>query len=204
MAKAKKKTKKKVRSDKGGKHKPGAGRPPLELDPIKFRELCRIQCTLKEIAGVMETTEKTLIEWVKRTYGENFYSVYQKYSAGGKMSLRRAMFRNAIGSPSKEWTDSAGVKQNIQEIRPNATTQIWLSKQHVGMTDKHEVEVNVKPFIIEGPNGKTVAELGSQNVIEGEVIDAEAIEDAEKNYYDNDELAKEGEDHEHTETQSGK
>ena len=187
MAKKVKK-KQKTRKDKGGTHAPGAGRPLAEFDPNQFKKLCEIQCTMLEITGIFDTTEKTLIEWVKRTYGENFSSVYKKLSAGGKMSLRRSMFRNAIGSAGKEWTDERGVKQTVTEIKPSATSQIWLSKQHLGMSDKTELEITAKPYVIESPDGKDVITLGVEDVreIDGDTIDVEAIEDSESKYYEGD------------------
>lgn len=93
------------------------GRPLKEINQKTFENLCAIQCTLVEIAGVFDCCEDTIENWCKRTYKETFSEVYKKKSAMGKMSLRRNMFKQA---------------------EKNATMAIWLSKQHLGMTDKIE------------------------------------------------------------------
>lgn len=72
-----------------------AGRPQIEIDQKRFENLCGIQCTLEEIAGVFGCSSDTIERWCKRTYGLNFAEVYKKHSGVGKMSLRRAQFRLA-------------------------------------------------------------------------------------------------------------
>lgn len=85
-----------------------------------FESLCSIQCTELEICEILKISPDTLVRWCKNTYGENFAETYKKKSAEGKASLRRAMFKNAMNG--------------------NATMQIWLSRQHLGMKDNIEVE----------------------------------------------------------------
>lgn len=194
--------KKAKKKGKRGPAKGEGGRPPIELDETTFKELCKIQCTLVEIAAILKVSEPTLITWVKRTYNDTFLSVFKKFSSEGKMSLRRTMFRTAIGTPTRVDRDDKGKSVIIEGIKPNPTIQIWLSKQHLGMTDKNEIEVNVKPYVIEAPNGKEVMTLGSQNVIEGEIINPKDIEDAEQRHYDDEELTEEeGDKDESTEVQ---
>lgn len=94
-----------------------AGRPRKEIDQETFEKLCGIQCTLIEICGFFNCSEDTIRRYCRRTYQENFESVFKSKSATGKISLRRSMFRQAEN---------------------NATMAIWLSKQHLGMTDKIE------------------------------------------------------------------
>lgn len=96
-----------------------AGRPRKEIDKIQFEKLCSLQCTLNEIAGVMECSEDTIERWCNRVYDMNFADVYKKYSAAGKMSLRRAQFRLAEKS---------------------AVMAIFLGKNYLGQSDNVVVE----------------------------------------------------------------
>lgn len=94
------------------------GRPRKEIDPNIFEELCNIQCTLSEIAGVFRCSEDTIQNWCKSHYGEIFSVVYKKYSEDGKSSLRRYQMNLA---------------------KTNATMAIWLGKQYLGQKDRQEV-----------------------------------------------------------------
>ena len=93
------------------------GRPRKEIDKSLFEKLCGLQCTKEEIAGVVEVSEDTVERWCKRTYKATFSEVYKKFSAKGKMSLRRLQFKLAEKS---------------------ASMAIFLGKQYLGQTDKLE------------------------------------------------------------------
>lgn len=97
------------------------GRPPKEIDEKTFKNLCGIQCTKEELAGVFECDPTTLDAWCKRTFGETFPTVYKRYSQNGKVSLRRTQFRLAEKS---------------------ASMAIFLGKQYLGQTDKVEQVIN--------------------------------------------------------------
>lgn len=71
------------------------GRPKKEIDKKIFENLCGLQCTLEEIAGVFDCSVDTIERWCKREYRETFAEVYKKHSAKGKMSLRRIQFKLA-------------------------------------------------------------------------------------------------------------
>ena len=71
------------------------GRPQKEIDKKIFENLCGLQCTLEEIAGVFDCSVDTIERWCKREYRETFAEVYKKHSAKGKMSLRRTQFKLA-------------------------------------------------------------------------------------------------------------
>lgn len=79
-----------------------------------FEGLCRIQCTLEEIASWFKCSEDTIERWCKRTYKLTFAEVYKKYAASGKISLRRAQLKLA---------------------EKNATMAIWLGKQYLNQKD---------------------------------------------------------------------
>ena len=71
------------------------GRPRKEIDNKIFENLCGLQCTLEEIAGVFDCSVDTIERWCKREYGETFAETYKKHSAKGKTSLRRIQFKLA-------------------------------------------------------------------------------------------------------------
>ena len=96
-------------------------RPRKEIDPTTFEKLCGIQCTKDELCGFFDVTDKTLDAWAKRTYQASFSDVYKKYSANGKMSLRRMQFKIA---------------------EKNASMAIWLGKQYLGQREP-EAEIKV-------------------------------------------------------------
>ncbi|MCD8206700.1 MAG: hypothetical protein LUD72_02045 [Bacteroidales bacterium] len=89
-------------------------RPPIEIDNEDFEKLCGLQCTLSEIAGWFKCSEDTIERWCKRTYDKGFADAYKKFSAGGKISLRRNQFRLA---------------------EKNAAMAIFLGKQYLGQSD---------------------------------------------------------------------
>ena len=94
-----------------------AGRPKLTINQDLFEGLARILCTIDEICGILNISEATLKRWVKKTYGgQNYEHVHGRFAATGKMSLRRAMFKNAESG--------------------NAQIQVWLSKQFLGMREE--------------------------------------------------------------------
>lgn len=93
------------------------GRPRKELNQQEFEDLCYLHCTLEEIAGFFRVDRDTVSAWCKRTYGEGFSAVFEKYSQGGKISLRRALLRQAERNP---------------------IAAIFLAKNLLGMTDKFD------------------------------------------------------------------
>lgn len=95
------------------------GRPKKEINKKTFEELCAIQCTKEEIAGVLEVSEDTIDRWCKRTYKLTFSEVYKDFSARGKMSLRRSQFKLA---------------------QKSAAMAIFLGKQMLGQKDHIEYE----------------------------------------------------------------
>lgn len=105
------------------------GRPRIDIKRDIFEGLCRLQCTRDEIWGVLGVSEPTLLRWVKRTYGANtnFDTVRESLSQVGKMSLRRAMFKNAEEG--------------------NAQVQIFLAKNHLGMAEKVEIDHRIESEI---------------------------------------------------------
>ena len=89
-------------------------RPRKEIDQKQFENLCGLQCTLEEICGWFDVTDKTLDSWCKRTYNASFSEVFKQKRGNGKISLRRMQWRLA---------------------EKNATMAIWLGKQYLDQRD---------------------------------------------------------------------
>ena len=89
-------------------------RPRKEIDQKQFENLCGLQCTLEEICGGFDVTDKTLDSWCKRTYNASFSEVFKQKRGNGKISLRRMQWRLA---------------------EKNATMAIWLGKQYLDQRD---------------------------------------------------------------------
>ena len=94
------------------------GRPRIEIDKEQFKSLCGIQCTLAEIASFFKCSDDTIERWCKRELKITFAEAFKKYSASGKISLRRWQFKMA---------------------EHNVSMAIWLGKQWLGQTEKQEV-----------------------------------------------------------------
>lgn len=101
------------------------GRPKKEIDRNQFESLCSIQCTEKEICSVFGVTDKTLVNWIREEYGDeygpdiDFKDIFHIKSALGKISLRRWQFDQA---------------------KKNVTMAIWLGKNWLDQTDNVKVE----------------------------------------------------------------
>ena len=110
------------------------GRPEIEFNLEELEKLARLQCTQEEIASFFGCSIDTIQRRMKDD--EEFCGAYKKGVDEGKMSLRRAQFKAALGG--------------------NVTMQIWLGKQYLGQSDKQEVDSAVTfngPLVIER-NGK--------------------------------------------------
>lgn len=89
-------------------------RPRIKIDKTEFQKLCGLLCTLEEIASWFNCSEDTIENFCKREYSARFSDIYKKYSAVGKISLRRNQMR-------------------LSET--NASMAIFLGKQYLGQTD---------------------------------------------------------------------
>jgi hypothetical protein len=99
------------------------GRPEKPIDWKIFEDLCDIQCTHDELASLCKVARSTLYERAEKHYGEDFPTIYKRYSDGGKSSLRRTQFKIALR---------------------NAAMAIWLGKQYLGQKDHQEKEESPK------------------------------------------------------------
>lgn len=95
------------------------GRPEIEIDKQQFENLCRLQCTLIEIADFFDCSEDTIERWCKREYEKGFAEVFRQKRGKGKISLRRT-----------QW----------QLAETSVPMAIFLGKQYLGQKDKVEVD----------------------------------------------------------------
>ena len=91
------------------------GRPKVEIDLDQVEKLASIQCTIAEIASVLDIPASTLKS------REDFSSSYKKGLEQGKMSLRRIQYRHATRSPGMA---------------------IFLGKVYLGQSDKPKVDLS--------------------------------------------------------------
>jgi len=92
------------------------GRPKVDIDLEIVERLANIQCTIKEISGVLKIPEGTLKN------RDDFTTTYKRGIEGGKASLRRIQFKLAENG--------------------SAALAIWLGKQYLGQSEKVEVTNN--------------------------------------------------------------
>ncbi len=104
------------------------GRPVKVIDRAQFENLCALQCTKIEICSWFDVTDKTLDKWCKREYGATFSEVYAVKRGKGVISVRRALYQNAVQ-------------------KGNVKAQIFWLKNHGGMTDKITGEFSEKQTV---------------------------------------------------------
>ena len=86
-------------------------KPRKKIDPIEVRDLAAVGCTIEEIALQVKCNPATIYRRFARVIKEGRLRAY--------MSLRRKMFELAMNG--------------------NLGACIWLSKQWLGQSDRHEV-----------------------------------------------------------------
>ena len=71
-------------------------RPKIEIDLDQIKKLCQLHCTGEEIAGYFEVDYDTLIARIREGGYNNFSEFFSRFSAKGKISLRRKQFELAM------------------------------------------------------------------------------------------------------------
>ena len=107
------------------------GRPAREIDQRLFENACRLMCTEKELKFLLGVGSDHLYKWVRETYNnQTLGEVMDHFSAEGKMSVRRNLFRLS---------------------ERNAQACIFLAKNWLGMRESFEIENNtpIEPLKIE-------------------------------------------------------
>jgi hypothetical protein len=103
------------------------GRPLFDVNWDQVDELCAIQCTGEEIAGVIGCDYDTLATACKREKHTAFSDYFKQKASNGKMSLRRTQYTTAMEG--------------------NPTMLVWLGKNWLGQTDKMETAISSLPPI---------------------------------------------------------
>lgn len=98
--------------------KRGRGRPKKDIDLIELERLCRLNCTMPEVAAFFDIPLRTLED--RYTNDEKIRTTIQKGRELGKLSLRRKQIQ-------------------IMEQQNNATMAIWLGKNLLGQRDNLDV-----------------------------------------------------------------
>jgi hypothetical protein len=88
----------------------------LRFDPQQFVDLCKIQCTLTEIAHFFHITNEQLNEECKKSFGVPSDIAQKEFNSEGKISLRRSQFKNAVE-------------------KNNPILQIWLGKNYLNQCE---------------------------------------------------------------------
>lgn len=94
------------------------GRPKKEISEKQVYELAKIQCTMIEMAAVVDCSVDTL--------ERRFADVIKRGKENGKSSLRRLQFQMAEKNPAM---------------------CIWLGKQYLGQRDAQIDEEKAKEFV---------------------------------------------------------
>jgi hypothetical protein len=94
------------------------GRPKTILNLDELEKLCRLNCTMPEIASYFNIPLRTLED--KYTNDKDIRNTIDKGRNQGKLSLRRKQIQ-------------------ILDETNNATMAIWLGKQLLGQRDKHDI-----------------------------------------------------------------
>ena len=96
------------------------GRPKKDFSIEEFEKLCSLQCTKEEIAAWFDFSEDTLENRMKEHYDSTFSVVFAQKKGLGRISLRRKQWKIADKS---------------------AAMAIFLGKNHLGQSDKQEIEM---------------------------------------------------------------
>lgn len=132
------------------------GRPEKDIDWLLFEDLCAIQCTQEEIAGLLRLHPDTLRARVKKQYEEDYTEIYKRYSANGKSSLRRNQF-------------------NLSKT--NAAMAIWLGKQWLDQKENNPIQQIPEEYL--KPYDAIMKQLGmlQQKIVEKKQTSCIDIED---------------------------
>jgi len=104
---------------KPGPPKGSGGRPPKQVNYRILDNLCKIQCTEKEIEAILEISYNNLCAHILQDTGKTFGEYVQEKALVGKKSLRRKQYELAL--------------------KGNVTMLIWLGKNYLHQADKHEI-----------------------------------------------------------------
>lgn len=105
------------------------GRPRIEIEWAQVDQMCQMQCTALEIAGVLGCSVDTLNLRLHEEKGMGFKDYFYIKGSAGKVSLRRKQFQTALAG--------------------NVTMLIWLGKQVLDQKDKSEIDQTIKASVVD-------------------------------------------------------
>jgi hypothetical protein len=147
-----------AKKKKSGPKGPRKG-PISEKEINIFEELCKIQCTLNELASAFSCTRDTIIKRIEEHYKEDFSTIFKQKKEGGQVSLRRSQWNKAV-------TDK------------NTTMLIFLGKQYLGQSD-FGTDDDIKAMLYRtriGPDGAILNEIKNRTEWEADKnFDAKAM-----------------------------
>ena len=108
----------KKKKQSGKSQKNPVGRPKTAIDLEELVRICRLNCTMPEIAAFLDVPLRTLED--RYTKDKEVREAIQKGRELGKLSVRRKQIQ-------------------IMEDTGSATMAIWLGKQLLGQRDKHDI-----------------------------------------------------------------
>ena len=79
---------------------PRTGRPKITIDYKELEKLCGIQCTEQEIADWFHCSIDTVERRIKEQFNITFAEYFTRHRVGGKIALRRNMFKLSAQHPS--------------------------------------------------------------------------------------------------------
>lgn len=88
----------------------------ISFNPQQFVDLCKIQCTLSEIAHFFHISMDELDKHCQKHFGIGCQYAQKEYSSEGKISLRRSQFKTAVE-------------------KNNPIMQIWLGKNYLNQCE---------------------------------------------------------------------
>lgn len=152
------------------------GRPQKEINWEEFEKLCELQCTQSEIAGFLKIHPETLSNRVGEHYGEDYSSIYKRYSEGGKCSLRRHQFLLSKKNSSmaiwlgKQWLGQKDIsKEEMQDIAKDLINAVREAETNAGNGKANRsILENQQPLLDQGFTGQTHQvsnELGAESPI---------------------------------------
>lgn len=103
-----------------GRPRKAGSKPRFKVSWRTVTKLCRMQCTLEEIAAELGCSEDTVERAIEREHGIKFREYYAKARLGGFVSIRRHQMQLAE--------------------RGDKTMLIWLGKQWLGQRDVTALE----------------------------------------------------------------
>jgi len=116
------------------KPKKKMGRPQMEINWEDFDKLCAIQCSEQEIAAWYKCHIDTIYIHVKRKHGMTFPEYFAQKRVGGKVSLRRKMWQQALAG--------------------DRVLLLFLAKNHLNMSDNGPTDG--KPLVMVQTGNDTI------------------------------------------------